>query len=155
MRILATQFSLSMRSFDIYISGCKAPHCPGCHNPEGWDFNQGDEYTHLYAEKIYDKMKGFYSLIENIMIFGGEPLDSPTDELVDMITFINVATDGKPVWLFTRYDIEDVPEKIKLVCDYIKCGRYEEDKKIENYKQYGITLATSNQKIYKKGVDFT
>lgn len=154
MRILATQFSLSMRSFDIYIAGCNPPHCQGCHNPEGWDFNQGDLYTPNYIQHIFGKMEEFYSLIQNIMIFGGEPLDSPIDELVDLLTLINLAASGKPIWLFTRYPIEEVPEKIKLVCEYIKCGRYEEDKKVEGYKQYGITLATSNQKIYKRGVDY-
>lgn len=154
MRILGTQFTLSMESFDIYIAGCKAPHCKGCHNPEGWDFNQGEVYDGTYVQKLFEKMNDFYSLIKNIMIFGGEPLDSSIDELVDMLAFINAATDCKPIWLFTRYYLDDVPEKIKLICSYIKCGKYVESKKIDGYKQYGITLATSNQKIYKRGVDY-
>lgn len=154
MRILATQFTLSMRSFDIYIAGCNPPHCQGCHNPDGWDFNNGDEYNSSYTHRLYDKMQDFYSLIKNIMIFGGEPLDSNINELVDLLTFINSATGGTPSWLFTRYPIEDVPNDIKLICKYIKCGRYEEDKKVVGHKQYGITLATSNQKIYKRGVDY-
>jgi anaerobic ribonucleoside-triphosphate reductase activating protein len=154
MKILATQFTLSMRSFDIYIAGCKPPHCNGCHNPEGWDFNQGDVFNSAYSHKLFEKMNDFYELIENIMIFGGEPLDSPTEELVDLLAFINSATDCKPIWLFTRYDIEDVPEPVKLICSYIKCGRYEEDKKVDKNEYYGMNLATSNQKIYKKGVDY-
>lgn len=153
MRILATQFTLSMRSFDIYIAGCKPPHCQGCHNPEGWDFALGDEYSPSYTHKLFEKMDDFYSLIKNIMIFGGEPLDSPLDELMDLLVFINTAV-GKPIWLFTRYSIEEVPEKLKQACSYIKCGRYEEDKKVNNYNQYGITLATSNQRIYKKDIDY-
>ena len=143
-----------MRSFDIYIAGCHPPHCHGCHNPEGWDFNNGDVYTSDYIHKIFGKMEEFYSLIQNIMIFGGEPLDSPTDELIDLLTLIHLAADSKPIWLFTRYELHNVPEQLKAICAYIKCGRYEEDKKVEGYKQYGITLATSNQKIYKRGVDY-
>ena len=99
-------------------------------------------------------MNDFDELIENIMIFGGEPLDSPTEDLVDLLAFINSATDCKPIWLFTRYDIEDVPDPVKLICSYIKCGRYEEDKKVDKNEYYGMDLATSNQKIYKKGVDY-
>jgi pyruvate-formate lyase-activating enzyme len=38
--------------------------------------------------------------------------------------------------------------------DYIKCGRYEEEKKTEDNIEYGVKLASSNQKIYKKGVDY-
>jgi len=33
--------------------------------------------------------------------------------------------------------------------DYIKCGRYEEEKKVSNNYQHGVLLATSNQRIYK------
>lgn len=154
MRILATQFTLSMRSFDIYIAGCNPPHCQGCHNPDGWDFNQGDLYTSNYMHHIFDKMEEFYSIIQNIMIFGGEPLDSPINELVDLLTLVGLAASNKPIWLFTRYELEYVPDEIKQICQYIKCGRYEKDKKVSGYKQYGVTLATSNQKIYKNGVDY-
>lgn len=38
--------------------------------------------------------------------------------------------------------------------DYIKCGRYEEDLKIVNLVEYNVVLASSNQHIYKKGVDY-
>lgn len=38
--------------------------------------------------------------------------------------------------------------------DYIKCGRYEEELKTINHIEYGVTLASSNQHIYKKGIDY-
>ncbi len=38
--------------------------------------------------------------------------------------------------------------------DYIKCGRYEEELKTANHIEYGVVLASSNQHIYKKGVDY-
>lgn len=38
--------------------------------------------------------------------------------------------------------------------DYIKCGRYEEELKTINHIEYGVILASSNQHIYKKGVDY-
>ena len=43
---------------------------------------------------------------------------------------------------------------IKELCDYIKTGEYDESLKCENNIQYGIKLATSNQKINKKGIDY-
>lgn len=38
--------------------------------------------------------------------------------------------------------------------DYIKCGQYCEALKTANHVEYGIVLASSNQHIYKRGVDY-
>ena len=38
--------------------------------------------------------------------------------------------------------------------DYIKCGRYEENLVTINHIEYGVILASNNQHIYKKGVDY-
>ena len=38
--------------------------------------------------------------------------------------------------------------------DYIKCGRYKEELKTANHIEYGVVLASANQHIYKKGVDY-
>jgi len=76
MRIAGTQFTLKTKSFEIYVSGCAGnPHCKGCHNPETWDFNIGDEFDDKLKEQISNKITSFNNIIENIMIFGGEPLD--------------------------------------------------------------------------------
>lgn len=149
MRILATQYTLSKRSLDIYTAGCKGPHCKGCHNPETWDFDLGHEWGEACLSKVREKISDFPKLIERLMVFGGEPLDNPTVEVVEMLEGLK-RTD-RQVWLFTRYDFEEVPQEIKNLCDYIKCGRFEESMKVAGYVQYGIELATSNQRIYKVG----
>lgn len=38
--------------------------------------------------------------------------------------------------------------------DYVKCGRYKEEFKTDNHIEYGVTLATSNQHIYKNGINY-
>jgi hypothetical protein len=38
--------------------------------------------------------------------------------------------------------------------DYIKCGQYKANLATLNHIEYGVTLASSNQRIYKKGVDY-
>lgn len=43
---------------------------------------------------------------------------------------------------------------VSQVFDYIKCGKYIDELKTTNHIEYGVVLASSNQHIYKKGVDY-
>jgi anaerobic ribonucleoside-triphosphate reductase activating protein len=154
MNILATQYTLATKSFEIYVAGCKGqPHCKNCHNPESWDFNQGNRWSEeYYLSIIKPKIVEFSNMIRSIMIFGGEPLDQKHSELLSML--YDLKEFNKDIWLFTRYNLEDIPKEIVDCCDYIKCGRYEENNTTDNHMEYGIKLATSNQHIYKQGVDY-
>jgi len=155
MNILATQYSLIYKSLDIYVAGCrgdKGVHCTSCHNPESWDFNQGDLYDKEYFGKLQTKVKNFDVLISNIMLFGGEINDQNHDELFKFLK--DLRTLNKDIWLFTRYDIKDIPSFERDLCDYIKCGSYLPELTCEDNTMYDIKLATSNQHIYKKGLDY-
>ena len=50
----------------IYLAGCDH-HCPGCHNPQSWDFNGG---TDLSVDRIMEEVEanGF-----NVTLTGGDP----------------------------------------------------------------------------------
>jgi anaerobic ribonucleoside-triphosphate reductase activating protein len=147
MNIIGTSYTLQHKSFDIYVAGCSgSPHCDGCHNPESWNFNQGIMYDKDYFNKIKYKVNLFDSMVENIMIFGGEPLDQDHKYLIQLLT--DLRTLNKKVWLFTRYEIKEVPQEIKLLCDFIKTGRYKPDLATEDNIQCGIKLASSNQQIH-------
>jgi len=149
MRIISTQYTLEHNSLDIYVAGCNGnPHCHQCHNPESWDFNQGHIYNKAYFNQhIKEKIKSFDLMVNNIMIFGGEPNDNDHDELLHML--MDLKSLGKKIWLFTRYSINDVPEFEYTLCDYIKTGKYESRLITNDNIQYGIKLASSNQTIYK------
>ena len=148
MNILCNLFTLKYKSLDIYVSGCNGkPHCTSCHNPESWDFNNGTLYNDKYFNVIKNKIEEFDKLIDNIMIFGGEPLDQNKEELIKFL--YDLKSTNKIIWLFTRYEIEEIPIEIKKICNYIKTGRYIPELKTDNNIQYGIKLATSNQKIHK------
>lgn len=99
-----------------------------------------------------NKIKSFDNVIDNIMIFGGEPLDQKMIELIDLLDYLKQF--NKKIWIFTRYDLNEVPLIIKDRCDYLKCGKYNPQNRTDNNIQYGIKLATSNQHIYKKGLDY-
>ena len=156
MNILATQYTVSLKSLDIYVAGCKGDktkgHCINCHNPESWDFSQGSSYDESLRTMLTNKISSFDNLINNIMIFGGEPLDQPIEELTNLLIFLKRF--DKPVWIFTRFMLEEIPQEIKDNVDFLKCGPYVEELKVQSNLQYGINLATSNQKIYKRGIDY-
>lgn len=144
MNIAATQFSLNYSSFEIYVSGCDGT-CEGCHNPELWDYSIGDPYE-TQIEKIKQKVGEFDSLIKWIWILGGEPLLQNTIELSSMLSKLRECQ--KPIVLFTRFELDQIPKGIVSLCDYIKTGLYIKELEVEDYKVHGIKLATSNQKVY-------
>ncbi len=156
MNILATQYTLKNKSFEIYISGCRGNngvHCKECHNPLSWDFDNGDPLDDDYIHHIKDKIREFDALVENIWILGGEPLDNDIPTLKWLIAELKPL--NKAIWLFTRYPFETVRDMLDVnALDYIKCGEYIQELKTDNNIQYGVQLATSNQCIYKRGVDY-
>ena len=154
MNILSIEYSLAYYSLDIYVSGCKGPHCPGCHNPESWCFNQGNKYSkQFFNDKIKQKCTRNGELIKKIMVFGGEPLDQDKEELEQLL--LDIKSLNLDLWLFTGHSFDTVPEFVKKYCDVIKCGKYIENLKSDNVETYsGVKLATSNQKFYIKNRDF-
>lgn len=152
MRIVSTDYSMATKSYDIFLSGCNAtPKCEDCHNPEAWDFKCGTDWKSHIA-KINKAVLLFKNNIDKFFILGGEPLDQDREQFVLFITGLREY--GKPLWLFTRFELNEIPEEIKEMFDYIKTGRYIPELSTKDNIQYGVRLATSNQKIYKKGVDY-
>lgn len=151
MHIVATQYSLSTQSLDIYFSGCNPPHCKGCHNSELHEFGTINNYKQKLPG-IVEKIKDFDLIIKNIFILGGEPLDQDLDNLYDFIR--EISSCNKAIWLFTKYPLSRVPSTIKELCSYIKSGRFEIEAVSEDNIQYGIKIASKNQKVFKRGNDY-
>lgn len=151
MHIVATQYSMSTQSLDIYFSGCNPPHCSGCHNAELHEFGALNNYKDKLPD-IIEKIKEFSLIIKNIFILGGEPLDQNLDQLFLFIKELKKC--DKNIWLFTKYSLIQVPETIKELCDYIKSGRFEIDNISDDNIQFGIKIASNNQKVFKKGNDY-
>jgi anaerobic ribonucleoside-triphosphate reductase activating protein len=146
MNILATEFSLKHNALELYLAGCKGPHCPGCHNPETWDFNQGNPITPHILDEIRHKVNAFPDLIKAVWVLGGEPLDQDHKALEELLAFLQGL---RPVWLFTRREIDEVPESILRYCSCVKTGRYDANHKVEDYVLHGVQLASANQCIHR------
>lgn len=142
-------------SVTFFTQGC--PHrCEGCHNPETWDFEGGEEVTH---DTILDVIEAITAngLHRNLCIMGGEPLCPENQFLTNLI--INSVKEKLPdtkVYLWTGYYLKDLDFNNNRIAqildkiDYIIDGPFEKDKR-------DITLfmrGSSNQHILKKGIDF-
>lgn len=94
----------------IFVQGCHF-HCPGCFNPETWDFSGGKEWNNKIEQEFISLISKPY--IKRVSILGGEPL---ADENVEFTLYI-MSLIGEVceqynkeimVWIYTGYMFEDV-----------------------------------------------
>ncbi len=124
IRILAIKYGTSVDGIglrtSLYCAGCEN-RCPGCHNPQSWDENGGEERT----------VEELFRLIEeadmNVTFTGGDPMFHP-EGFIQLAQMIKEQTD-KTIWCYTGYSFEDLlkhPIRRKLVelCDVIVDGHY-------------------------------
>lgn len=57
----------------IFTQGCPH-HCQGCHNPETWDYDGGEEY---HLDRIMNEVLSIPYPISGVTISGGEPFAQP------------------------------------------------------------------------------
>lgn len=56
----------------LFTQGCPR-HCPGCHNPETWSFDGGQEFTEETLNTIISGLTA-QNIKRDLCIMGGEPL---------------------------------------------------------------------------------
>lgn len=84
----------------IYCAGCPN-HCPGCHNPQSWDINNG----HLVSTD--DIMKVIEAdPFANVTFSGGDPMFQP-DGFTELAETIRQRT-KKTIWCYTGFRYEDL-----------------------------------------------
>ena len=132
----------------LFVSGCRN-HCPGCFNPETWDFNYGEPFTRKTEKEIIKALRP--SWIQGLSILGGDPMEPENQKaLLPLLKRIRVMCPGKDVWLYTGYTYEAVrdSEILKWV-DVLVDGPF-----IEAEKDISLAFRGSrNQRIIplKKG----
>lgn len=145
MNISRLQYNEKYQALEIYISGCDGK-CPGCHNPELWDYTIGRSSKDQIKNRILgEKIK--VPIVKYIWILGGCPLLQDIEDLEEFLKFLYKFK--KPIMLWTRFYEKDIPQNIKQYLSYAKVGRYIHDSESYEEPLFGITLASSNQKIIR------
>lgn len=144
MKVAGTDYNLNHKAFEIYLSGCDGA-CAGCHNPELWDFEVGSDAFGSVFQIIIGKITE--PMVQNIWILGGEPLLQNKIALSMFLKQIYYWANGKPLWLWTRFEDKDIPLNLRVWLTYAKTGEYLEGGESYRESMFDIELASTNQKI--------
>lgn len=106
----------------IFFQGC-TKRCKGCHNPQLQPFGGGEEVS---IEALVKKIKKNISWYKSVAFVGGEPLDQPKAlfDLLNEIKKLKLET-----WLYTGYEVDEIPDYILNLCDVVIAGEYKENEK--------------------------
>ena len=112
----------------LFVSGCRN-QCPGCFQPEAWDFNYGEPFTPAIENEIMEALSP--SWIQGLSILGGEPMEPENQAaLLPFLRRVKEAMPEKDVWLYTGYHLEEVATSPLLsYTDIVVDGPFDETKK--------------------------
>lgn len=124
----------------VFCQGC-AHHCPGCQNPETWDFDGGQEIeVDDLAQQIRCELTK-HPWLDGITLSGGDPFYQMEDcaELLRLLPGVNV-------WVYTGFAYEAIADtELAQLADVIVDGEYVKELRCDG-KMYG----SSNQRIIRK-----
>jgi len=137
----------------LFVSGC-THHCPGCFNPETWDFNYGQSFDEETEEKIIGSIKPDH--IDGLTILGGEPMEPSNQEVIcPFLRRVKKEAGHATVWIYSGFTFEELTdpensrchteltEEILSMTDVLVDGRFIIDKKDIRLSFRG----SSNQRI--------
>ena len=123
----------------VFVQGC-GHHCPGCQNPETWDFDGGKEVELELIAANFKRRKH----LDGITLSGGDPFyqQEACLELLRLLPGVNV-------WIYTGFEYEEIKDtELAKAADVLVTGPYIEDMRCEG-RMYG----SSNQKIHRKRLE--
>ena len=136
----------------LFVSGC-SHHCPGCFNPETWDFNYGQAFDSDVINEVLQAIEPSY--IHGFSLLGGEPFEYKNQlGVLPLLKEIKTKFPNKDIWCYTGYDFEkdilgkmvDTWPETKEMLSYIDIlvdGEFVEAKKDLSLRFRG----SSNQRI--------
>ena len=124
----------------IYAAGCEH-RCPGCHNPESWDFGKG---TFVDVAEILQRI--LEDEFANVTFTGGDPMYQP-EAFAELARAIRLQS-RKTIWCYTGFWFEtllSMPAQRMLLeqIDVLVDGPFVQALRSEEYPFRG----SSNQRL--------
>lgn len=133
----------------FFVQGCPN-RCPGCHNPDSWDFNGGKEFTVDTLKDILNALNA-NGVQRNFCVMGGEPLCDENKFLTNLvITEVRKQYPDIIIYVWTGYKYEDLIQDgtmrhILELSDYLIDGPY-----VQELRDITLPMrGSSNQRIIK------
>ncbi|WP_248549093.1 anaerobic ribonucleoside-triphosphate reductase activating protein [Paenibacillus odorifer] len=131
----------------LFLSGCRH-RCPGCFNPETWNFKYGEVFTLERQHEIIAEIAA-NPLLDGLTLAGGDPFFS-AEELLGFIYELRTVLPGFSIWIYSGYTYEELtalpgtPEwNLLKQCQVLIDGRFVEELKDTTLLYRG----SSNQRI--------
>ncbi|MCT8640547.1 anaerobic ribonucleoside-triphosphate reductase activating protein [Glaesserella parasuis] len=102
-------------SLAFLISGCPLG-CKGCHSIESWKLGSGQFLSEIYLQQ---RLAQYQGLISCVLFMGGEWLPELLLQRLQL-----VRQSGLKTCLYTGLELEQLPQEILAVLDYVKTGRW-------------------------------
>ena len=128
----------------LFVSGCRN-HCPGCFNPETWNFHFGKPFTKETEDVIIEALRP--SWIQGLSILGGDPFEPENEAaLIPFIRRVREELPDKDIWVYSGYTYEELEGRELLqYADVLVDGSF-----IEVEKDAGLAFRGSrNQRIIR------
>ena len=110
----------------IFVQGCNHK-CPGCQNPETWDFNAGTVYDEDKLKEILNEISED-PIIDGVTLSGGDPFYQ-AEACVELVKAIKNLRPELNIWAYTGFVWDELikdPDRLELVkcCDVIVDGPF-------------------------------
>ncbi|MBQ9251041.1 MAG: anaerobic ribonucleoside-triphosphate reductase activating protein [Clostridia bacterium] len=90
----------------LFVSGC-TNCCPGCFQPETWDFAYGQPFTAETEQELMEMLAPDY--IDGLTLLGGDPFEPRNQEaLLPFLQRVKQAYPGKNIWAYTGFTLEQL-----------------------------------------------
>lgn len=133
----------------FFTQGC--PHkCKGCHNPETWSFDAGEEFTSDTLNEIINGLTA-QDIQRNLCIMGGEPLCDENAFLTYLVVKeVKEKVPEAKIYIWSGYTYEELKSKphpkireILETIDFLIDGPYIEEERDVTLEMRG----SRNQRI--------